>query len=60
MRTERHYLAMVDTGHDYINIEYDSCYRANSKGNLEDCKKTMKRRYNRMYRIMSTQLWNIY
>lgn len=50
----RHYIAIVDTGHDYLQIEYTSEYRNNSKNNLQDCKNTMKRKWNKVYKIIQT------
>lgn len=32
------YCAVLDDGHDYIDFEFESSYRANSKANKEDCK----------------------
>ena len=46
MRQERKYLAVYDDG-DHANnqFEYWSVHRNNSKGNLEDAYRTMKRQY---------------
>lgn len=51
---ERNYLATYGTGHDYGSFEYESCYRNNSKKNLEDAYRKMKHKYGKKYKIIKT------
>lgn len=49
----RKYRANYDTGHDYGSFEFYSCYRAGSKGNLEDAKREARKKFSKsMYNSM--------
>ena len=53
----RRYMASCDDGHDYFTFEYESEYRNNSKGNLEDARNQYRRKHgNRQFKITSTRL----
>lgn len=41
----RNYIATIDNGHEFSEIEYTSDYRNESKGNLQDCKDELERRF---------------
>lgn len=41
---ERRYIAYADTGRDFIEFEFYSFYRANSKKNIDDAKKRAYRK----------------
>lgn len=53
---ERHYMAWVDTGRDYIEFEFTSTHRAGSKANFEDAKRQYKRRHGHNVTIQQTYL----
>ena len=53
----RRYMAMGDDGHDYFTFEYESNYRNNSKGNLQDARNTFRRKHGkRKFKIIDTRL----
>lgn len=41
----RKYRALLDNGRDYLEIEYYSEYKANSRKNIDDLKKELKELY---------------
>lgn len=49
------YICIYNTGHDYGEFEFNSVHRKNSKGNLQDAKDIMWRRYHRKWPIIQIQ-----
>ena len=54
---KRTYIAIIDTGRDYVYFVFYSEHRANSKANIEDAKNAYKRKHGRKpYRVSYTSL----
>ena len=64
MRKLRKYMAHIDTGTDYISLEYYSYHRNGSKQNKEDARYTMFTKLGwrtaSRYTIKSTELYPYY
>ena len=53
---ERHYLAVGDTGRDFIDFEFYSSHRANSKANYEDAQREYRRKHGHGINVIQTWL----
>jgi hypothetical protein len=54
---KRTYIARIDTGRDFVYFVFYSEHRANSKANIEDAKKTYKRKHgHNPYKVTRTTL----
>lgn len=52
----RNYMAYADNGRDYVEFEFCSEHRANSKANKEDAMKDYKRKHGHGIKIIRTYL----
>ncbi len=60
---KRTYIAIWDDGHDVGSFEYISCFRNNSKKNMEDARATARRKYGRISKnwdIVETRLYSTF
>lgn len=54
---ERRYIAYADTGRDFIEFEFYSFYRANSKKNIDDAKNEYRKKHGHAVKILQTTLF---
>ena len=60
MRRNKKYLAYADNGRDFIEFEFFSFYRANSKKNIDDAKNEYRKKHGYAPKIISTHLYEYY
>lgn len=56
MKEKRTFLAFADTGRDYVEFEFLSVHRANSKANINDAVQEYKRKHGHGTKVTSTLL----
>lgn len=57
IKFQRRYIAYADTGRDFIEFEFHSFHRANSKKNTDDAKSEYIKKHGHAVKILQTTLF---